>query len=95
MENTGGLLEHLQSMETVLIRTVTNYFTGRVAKEQPGGGFVLLEEGAWIGDTGRWAHALQTGELSEVEPYPGSVLVSLGAVVDICVWSHPLPRETR
>ena len=76
------------------IRTVTHYLTGRVTavtdKE------IVLEDAAWIADTGRYADALKTGSLKEVEPYPdGPVIVGRGAVIDVAVWSHPLPREQK
>ena len=78
----------------VMIRTVTNYFTGRVAAISAS--WIVLEDAAWVADTGRWATALESGTLSEVEPYPaGRVYVARGAIVDVCAWSHPLPREQR
>jgi hypothetical protein len=76
--------------ENVIIRTVTHYFTGRVAGESER--WIALEDAAWVADTGRFAEALRTGKLSEVEPYPGSCLVAIGAVVDVAPWPHSLPR---
>jgi hypothetical protein len=77
----------------VLIRTVTNYYTGQVegATEQ----FIILSGAAWIADTGRFHTALATGKLEEVEPYPDRCWVALGAIVDICEWNHELPRAAR
>lgn len=78
----------------VMIRTVTNYFTGRVAAISAS--WIVLEDAAWIADTGRWADALKAGKLVEVEPYPdGPVYVARGAIVDVCGWAHKLPREQR
>lgn len=78
---------------SVIIRTVTHIYTGRLTAVD--GGLLLLQYAAWIGDTGRWAHALSTGTLDEVEPFPdGLVGVGAGAIVDISVWAHPLPRST-
>ena len=78
----------------VLIRTVTHYLTGRV--EAVGEHEILLSSAAWIADTGRYADALRTGTLSEVEPYPdGIVAVGRGAIVDAAIWPHALPREQR
>lgn len=77
----------------VMIRTVTHYYTGRIvalSRDE-----IVLAEAAWIADTGRYSVALETGTLSEVEPYPGLVSVSRGAVVDACAWAHPLPRARR
>jgi hypothetical protein len=77
--------------KSVFIRTVTMYHTGRIVAID--GGFLVLEDAAWVADTGRFSDALKTGELSEVEPVEGLVRVSLGAVVDIFEWNHDLPRE--
>ena len=77
----------------VLIRTVTHYHTGRVVRVDDR--FVVLEQAAWVADTGRFADALKTGVLKEVEPYPGNVAVALGAIVDVCPWPHALPREQQ
>jgi hypothetical protein len=74
-----------------IIRTVTMTVTGRLvavhAQE------LVLQDAAWIADSGRWADALRTGEFAEVEPFPeGCVIVGRGAVVDACRLSTPLPR---
>ena len=78
----------------VFIRTVTHYYTGMVSlvtKEE-----VVLTEAAWVADTGRFAEALRTGSLTEVEPYPdGPVSINRGAIVDVSVWAHDLPREQQ
>lgn len=79
--------------EQVFVRTVTNYLTGRVVREQAG--FVFLEDAAWIADTGRFHDALSTGEFSEIEPCPGIVRVNLGSIVDVFEWKHPLPKEQK
>jgi len=69
--------------KNVLIRTVTNYYTGNVVEETEK--WLKLERAAWIPDTGRFSTALATGEYSEVEPYPEAVVVMLAAVVDITI----------
>ena len=76
--------------KTVFIRTVTMYHTGRVVDMDDK--FIVLEDAAWIADTGRFSDALKTGKLSEVEPVEGLVRVSLGAIVDVFEWKHELPR---
>jgi hypothetical protein len=85
----------MKSLEgkAVLIRTVTSYFTGRVLDMDDQ--WIHLGDAAWIADTGRFSNALRTGELEEVEPYPSDCLVSRQAVVDLCEWSHQLPRLVR
>ena len=77
-----------------LIRTVTMIDTGKLIavtdKE------LVLEEAAWIADTGRFADAL-TGskEFNEVEPFPnGKVIIGRGAIID-AVQITNLPREQK
>lgn len=64
-----------------LIRTVTMIDTGRlVAVSQQE---LVLEDAAWIADTGRFADALKKAEFGEVEPFPdGRVIVGRGSVID-------------
>ena len=64
-----------------LIRTVTMIDTGRLVAvtDQE----LVLEDAAWIADTGRFSDALKKAEFSEVEPFPdGKVIVGRGAVID-------------
>ena len=77
----------------VLVRTVTHYYTGNLTEVSDGE--LRLTDAAWIADTGRFSEALKTGVMSEVEPYPDDVILSRGAVVDVCAWKHNLPRETK
>ena len=76
-------------MDKVAIRTVTHYYTGRVtaASER----FVLLDEAAWIADTGRWYQFVADGTYNEAE-YAGEVAVAIGAIVDVVPWKHELPK---
>lgn len=89
---TNALSADLQVGEKVLIRTVTHYHTGRVVGV--GAQFVLLEDAAWITDTGRFHNALAKGTsiLNEIEPFPDGCRVAIGAIVDIAPWPHELPR---
>ena len=76
-----------------LIRTVTMINTGKLVAvtEQE----IVLEQAAWIADTGRFANALKTGKFDEVEPFPdGKVIVGRGAVID-AVEIKELPREQK
>jgi hypothetical protein len=77
----------------VFIRTVTFHYTGLLAQADEQ--FLRLSEAAWIADSGRFADALKMGSLSEVEPYPGDVLVAVGSIVDVTEWQHELPRTQR
>ena len=76
-----------------LIRTVTMHYTGRVVEVTDSD--VLLEDAAWIADTGRYSNSLLSGELSEIEPYPGRVAVCRGGMIDFCEWTHNLPRVQK
>jgi hypothetical protein len=75
------------------IRTVTHYYTGKLRALTDSE--IVLSDAAWIADTGRFSEALKTGKLSEVEPFPDEVVISRGAFVDACEWTHPLPREVK
>ena len=77
------------------IRTVTHYLTGKLVKVTPTE--LVLLDAAWVASTGRFADAIRTGELDEVEPYPDSavVIVGRGALIDAVRWTHPLPREQK
>ncbi len=79
--------------QNYFIRTVTHYYTGKLirvtAKE------LVLENAAWIADTGRFHDALKTGKLNEVEPFEDDVVVGRGAVVDAVKWKHELPRVQK
>jgi hypothetical protein len=75
------------------IRTVTNYFTGKLKYVSPTE--LVLGEAAWIADTGRFSDALKTWTPNEVEPYPGDVIIGRGAIVDASIWDGALPREKK
>lgn len=78
-----------------LIRGVTHYYTGRLicVTDQE----LVLEEAAWIADTGRYNEAIKTGKLNEVEPIIGPAIIGRGALVDAVEWPNniPLPREVK
>ena len=80
--------------QAYLIRTVTMIQTGRLVavydKE------LVLDDAAWVADTGRFYDALSKGTLNEIEPFPdGPVIVGRGAICDAAIWSHPLPRKQK
>lgn len=76
-----------------LIKTVTHYYTGKLIAVYPEE--LVLGHAAWIADTGRFNAALTKGELSEVEPIPGDVIIGRGAIVDVIRWVHELPKEVK
>lgn len=77
-----------------LIRTVTMIQTGllvEVTNQE-----LVLEDAAWIADTGRFGEALINGQFNEVEPFPeGRVIVGRGAVIDATEIKFPLPRIVK
>jgi len=77
-----------------LIRTVTMIQTGRLVAVTEHE--LILEDAAWIADTGRFSDALRGGGFLEVEPFPdGEVIVGRGAVIDACAVPFSLPREKK
>jgi hypothetical protein len=79
--------------KNVFVRTVTHHYTGRLVRADER--YLELEDAAWIADDGRFAAALKTGVLNEVEPYPAGCLVGVGALLDVSEWLHDLPREQK
>jgi hypothetical protein len=73
-----------------LIRTVTMINTGRLV--QVFNQELVLEDAAWIADTGRFADSLKSCSFSEVEPFPfGKVIIGRGSIID-AVQIDSLPR---
>jgi hypothetical protein len=76
-----------------LIRTVTMIQTGKLVAVYPTE--IVLEEAAWIADTGRFADNLVSCSFEEVEPFPeGQIIVGRGAIIDAVMISK-LPREQK
>lgn len=78
----------------VFIRTVTHNHLARLDGVEDG--FLWVSEVSWIAETGaRLGAFLASGPTlaSEIEPMPTCRAIGLGAVIDICVWSHRLPTE--
>jgi hypothetical protein len=76
-----------------LIRTVTMIDTGRIVAVTPQ--WIVLEDAAWIADTGRFSDAVKSVKFNEVEPFPaGRVIIGAGAVIDAVEISE-LPRSQK
>ena len=95
MVKGGGESHSIPIGQTVFIRTVTLYYTGRV--ENVTDTDIVLSEAAWIADTGRFHGMLTTGECSEVEPYPDEIKprIMRSAIIEVATWPHPLPRNQK
>ena len=67
--------------EIYLIRTVTMIDTGKlvmVTNQE-----LVLEDAAWIADTGRFSDAVKKAEFNEVEPFPdGKIIIGRGSIID-------------
>ena len=74
------------------VETVTKYWTGRLVAVYDSE--LILEDAAWIAHTGRYADFFENGP-EEVEPVPGPVGISRGAIVAWQEWPIALPREQR
>lgn len=75
------------------IRTVTYFATGRVKAIV--GNFLVLDDAAWIADTGRFREAIMKGILNEVEPVDVDMFVNINSITDAFDWRHKLPREQQ
>lgn len=79
--------------ENYFIRTVTHYLTGRLV-----GVFeteLVIEDAAWIPDTGRYHQFLEASEPQECEPYPeGKLVIGRGSIIDAFKIAR-LPRKVK
>lgn len=67
--------------QVYLIRTVTMTDLGRVIAANDK--WIVMEDAAWIADTGRFSDALKKCSFNEVEPYPdGRVIIGAGSIID-------------
>lgn len=76
------------------IRTATHAQTGRVVSVTEHE--IVLEDAAWIADTGRFANAIASAGFDEVEPFPpGSrVIVGRPALIDaVQIKSLPMAQK--
>lgn len=74
------------------IRTVTYHLTGKITKII--GSMLILEDAAWIPDSGRFMQAIKNGTLKEVEPV-GDALINFESITDMFPWNHALPMEQK
>jgi len=76
-----------------LIRTVTMIDTGKLVAVTPRE--LVLEDAAWIADTGRFAQSIINCDFNEVEPFPiGRLIIGRGTVID-AIQILVLPRKQK
>jgi hypothetical protein len=95
IETQSGKMNHWTQWlgKKVYVQTVTYHYTGQVV-ELVGDESAILEDAAWIADTGRFAQAMETGEYDEIEPIPLPIQLNYGSVVMITT-SVTLPRKQK
>ena len=92
-DQSGGYLGFLGA--AVFVRTVTHYYLGLLVAAPAGE--LLLKDASLVLDTRQFGDFLAEGPTAEakIECYPdGVVVINRGAIVDVCRWSHDLPRRT-
>lgn len=80
----------------LFIRTVTHYFLGEVVSSTEHE--LVLKDASWLVSTGRRdSEFLLQGPNSEteIEPYPGELIVLRGVIVNMSDWLHELPKEAQ
>ena len=77
----------------LFITTTTKYFVGRVKVRTHD--FVVLEDAAWVADTGRFNVAMSTGDFDDVEPYVKPVAISILAIIDVTEYVGNLPLGVK
>lgn len=74
--------------QNYFIRTVTHYYTGRLTAIS--GQWIVLDEAAWIADTGRFHDFLKDGKCNEYEGFINQVCIPIGSIIDVTQWTHAL-----
>ncbi len=77
-----------------MVRGVTMYQVGRLVSIDQHE--LILEDAAWIADTGRFNEAVKSGVFNEVEPYAAKrIAVGRGQISDAFELSIDLPLGVR
>lgn len=56
---------------------------------------LVLENPAWIADSGRFMQAIRNGVLDEVEPMNDTAIIGRGAIVDASIIQWELPTQQK
>ena len=76
-----------------VIRTVTMIQVGKLVEVTDKE--LVLEDCAWVADTGTWMNFLKDGEVNEVEPFVDTVIVGRGSIIDATIWRHKVLNEQK
>jgi len=79
--------------EKYFFRTITYHVTGKVKSIV--GHFLVLEDAAWVADSGRFRQAIMEGVLDEVEPVDVEMYLNLESITDAFQWKKDLPRVQK
>lgn len=75
------------------IRTVTYFALGKLKAIV--GQFLVLEEAAWVADTGRFSDFMAKGIVNEVEPVEVDMFVNINSITDAFPWNHKMLRAVK
>jgi len=59
------------------------------------GGFMILEDGSWVADWGKFSTAINKDELNEIEKVDSDIYIPLNSIADSFDWNHALPKTTK
>jgi hypothetical protein len=79
--------------DAYFFRTVTYHATGRVKAVV--GDFLVLDDAAWVADSGRFRDAIMKGILSEVEPVEVDMYLNINSITDAFEWKNALPDKQK
>ena len=80
--------------KSYIFRTITMCNVGRVSNIV--GKFVILDQGAWIPDTGRWSECLRDPKnIKEIEPFKKPYGVNVDSIVDYTEWEWETNLEAK
>jgi len=79
------------------IRTVTYHLTGKLTAIK--GRFLIFDDAAWIGDSGRFSNAMKIGidknVNAEVEPWEHTVFLNIDTIIDAIEYPYSLPKKQK
>ena len=76
-----------------VIRTVTMIQVGKLVNVT--NDELVMEDAAWVADTGRWMNFLKDGNPKEVEPFIDPIIVGRQSIIDATLWKHPLLTKQK